>query len=98
MEVNILNIRDSLERLIYLKTQERITVEFSPLDFSGIEGSRIIALYGKDSFDKACQAYQIRKEDIEVSDTDSEDWIRKSFKVRDFQITCHMRREDDVDE
>ena len=97
MEVSILNIRDSLERLIYLKTQERITVEFSPLDFSGLEGSRIIALYGKDSFEKAMKAYQMTDADILVEDTDAEDWIRKSFKVRDFQITCHMRREDDDD-
>lgn len=97
MEVNILNIRDGLERLMYLRTQERVTIEFSPLEFSGIEGSRIIALYGKDSFEKAMKAYQITDADVLVEDTDAEDWIRKSFRVRDFQITCHMRREDDAD-
>lgn len=95
MEVSVLNIRDGLERLMYLRTQERVTIEFSPLEFSGIEGSRIIALYGRDSFEKAMKAYQMTDADVLVEDTDAEDWIRKSFRVRDFQIVSHMRREDD---
>ena len=97
MDISILSVRDSLERLMFLRTQERITIEFSPLEFSGIEGSRIIALYGEDSFEKAMQAYQITDADILVEDTDAEDWIRKSFKIRDFKITCHLRREEDAD-
>jgi len=84
MDIHILNVRDTLERVMYLQTQLRVTMEFSPLKFCEGTPTRI-HLYGRDSFKEACEAYQISDRDIKRAYHDDGDMV-EYFRVRDFEI------------
>ena len=86
MDIHILNVRDTLERIMYLQTQLRVQMEFSPKPLQFCEGTpRKIHLYGHESFVEACQAYQIEDKDVK-RDYHYDGDMCEYFNVRDFEI------------
>lgn len=86
MDISTLNVRDTLERVMYLQTQLRVTMEFSPRPLQFCEGTPTkVHLYGHDAFKEACQAYQVEDKDIHRDYHYDGDMV-EYFRVRDFEI------------
>ena len=84
MDIHILNVRDAIERVMYLQTQLMVTMEFSPIKFC--EGTpKRIHIFGHESFVEACKAYQISERNIKRAYHGDGDMC-EYFNVRDFEI------------
>ena len=93
MDITALNYRDTIERITYLRTQERVNMEFSPIHFAELPNTEIF-IPRVEEWEKIAEAYQIGKKQIKTRKLESSDeWTKKLFKVRDFTISTLIKKE-----
>lgn len=77
----MLNIRDSVERMMYLGTQVRICDEFAPIEYCTGTIDNTIHLYKNESFEKVREAYSVPADKVEYEYSDENTVLRKSFAI-----------------
>ena len=93
MDITALNYRDTIERITYLRTQERVNMEFSPIHFAELPNMEIFVPRNEE-WEKIAEAYQIGKKQIKTKKLETTDeWTKKYFKVRDFMISTLIKKE-----
>ena len=84
MDIAVLNVRDSLERIMYLRTQLRTAIDFAPIHYIDTSVTTIMIANHKD-FVMACRAYDIQQEEI-MYEYHFDGDMDESFRIRDFKI------------
>lgn len=93
MDIAVLNVRDSLERIMYLRTQLRTAIDFAPIHYIDTSVTTIMIANHKD-FVMACRAYDIQQEEI-MYEYHFDGDMDESFRIRDFKIHALLAPEEE---
>ena len=89
-----LNVKDSIERVMFLHKQLKAAFEFSPLDYvEGFTGTQI-QIYDNESFENIREAYEISELAVKVEYWES-GTMHKSFKLDGFIICVVIDKDED---
>lgn len=92
-EVMRLNIKDSIERVMFLHTQLRAALDYSPVNFVvGYTGEHI-QVYGNDSFEQIREAYEVSELAVKVEYFQG--GMHKRFPIDGFTICVVLEKGDE---
>lgn len=85
-EVMRMNIQDSIERVMFLHTQLKATMDYSTLNYVEGQTGYSIQLYDNESFENVREAYEVSELAVKTNYYPDGNSLNKRFKLNGFEI------------